>query len=160
MIIPWAAVLLWMGLIFYLSSQPAVQSDSLSIGILHTIMGVLGRFIPGLAYDTGLLNHILRKATHFSAYLVLGILVLNAIWKMKALWKMKACRFRPSVLALGICVLYAASDEFHQLFVPGRGAQVTDVLIDSAGSLVGLIVFSLLFHRHGNYGNRNLKKGK
>jgi VanZ family protein len=42
------------------------------------------------------------------------------------------------------CVLYAVSDEVHQLFVPGRGAQVTDVLIDNAGAFVGIGIYEVL----------------
>jgi VanZ family protein len=43
------------------------------------------------------------------------------------------------VLAAGvICVGVASSDEFHQLFVYGRGASVKDVLIDSSGAFVGI----------------------
>jgi VanZ family protein len=37
-----------------------------------------------------------------------------------------------------ICVLCAMLDEFHQLFVPGRGAQVKDVIIDTVGAIVGI----------------------
>ena len=44
------------------------------------------------------------------------------------------------------CMLYAATDEFHQLFVPGRGAQVRDVVIDTCGSLIGTAVFLLIMH--------------
>ena len=44
------------------------------------------------------------------------------------------------LLAFLICVIYAISDEIHQLFVPGRAGQVRDVLIDSAGSLLGIII--------------------
>ena len=44
-------------------------------------------------------------------------------------------------LSLLVCVLYAISDELHQLFVSGRGAQVKDVLIDSAGATVGVCLY-------------------
>jgi VanZ family protein len=46
--------------------------------------------------------------------------------------------YRRILIALGVCMLYAASDEVHQIFIPGRGAQVKDVLIDSAGAFVGI----------------------
>ena len=49
------------------------------------------------------------------------------------------CRLR----AVGIAALYAATDELHQLFVSERSAQVMDVLIDSAGSLIGTLVLTL-----------------
>ena len=51
------------------------------------------------------------------------------------------------VLALVICVLCAMLDEFHQLFVPGRAAQVKDVIIDSIGAIAGIgIKFPLGTH--------------
>jgi VanZ family protein len=49
------------------------------------------------------------------------------------------CRLR----AVGIAMLYAATDELHQLFVSERSAQVMDVLIDSAGSLTGTFVLTV-----------------
>jgi VanZ family protein len=47
-------------------------------------------------------------------------------------------------LTLAIVFLYAASDEFHQLFVPTRTAHVTDVFIDTAGGAAGLLAFWLI----------------
>ena len=46
--------------------------------------------------------------------------------------------------AAGTGILYAASDEFHQLFVPGRSGQITDVLIDSGGLLAGILLVVLI----------------
>jgi VanZ family protein len=47
--------------------------------------------------------------------------------------------------------LYAASDEFHQLFVPGRSGEVKDVLIDSAGAVTGALLFYLALRLYENY---------
>ncbi len=46
-----------------------------------------------------------------------------------------------TIITFAICLVYATLDEIHQLFVPGRGAQVRDVFIDSAGAAVGIIVY-------------------
>jgi VanZ family protein len=129
--ISWLIVLLWMALIFFLSSQPADLSNELSTGITETIARAIERIIPGTEIIIGELNHIVRKNAHFIAYLVLGILTMIAMRNSGAELK------RSFLLTMLICVPYAASDEIHQLFVPGRGCQVTDVLIDSAGALVG-----------------------
>lgn len=61
-------------------------------------------------------------------------------------------RSKRIAIALLTCVLYAISDEVHQSFVPGRGAQVKDVLIDSAGAIVG-IGMSLGLSRLGKKAN-------
>ncbi|MFY9568073.1 MAG: VanZ family protein [Acetivibrionales bacterium] len=129
--ISWALVLLWMALIFFLSSQPADQSNELSTGITEAIARTIEKIIPGTEIIIGELNHVVRKNAHFFAYMVLGILTMNALRSSGA------DRKKAFLLAMVICVIYAASDEIHQLFVPGRGCQFTDVLIDSAGALVG-----------------------
>lgn len=119
-----------MVVIFYLSNQPAVQSDGLSSGIAEAMFKGIGSMFPGLDLDG--LNHLVRKGAHFASYLMLGVLSMNALG-------MSGVRglFRASV-ALAICVLYAASDEFHQLFVPGRSGEIRDVLIDSSGAALGI----------------------
>jgi len=130
-VVSWTAVLLWMLFIFYLSSDPAEQSDELSRGIVKIIIDTIQKIVPGLHFDMDSFNHILRKSAHFFAYFVLGGLVLNANRKSGILG------FKGFVLTILISVLYAASDEIHQMFVPGRGPGIWDVFIDSAGALVG-----------------------
>lgn len=63
---------------------------------------------------------------------------------LHALKTSKGTGYQTIGLALLICVLYAISDEIHQHFVPGRGAQVKDVLIDSAGASVGIVGYLVL----------------
>ena len=123
-ILSWIALLLWMAFIFYLSSQPAVQSDHLSKGITEKIVEVQGRETQNI----NILNVSIRNNAHFFLYLVLGVLVLNAFRRV---------RYKGIVLAFLACVLYAVSDELHQIFVPGRGAEIRDVLTDSAGAAIG-----------------------
>ena len=50
-------------------------------------------------------------------------------------------------VAVGICVLYAISDEVHQLFVPGRSGQFKDVFLDSGGAIVGAALYRLFVRR-------------
>jgi len=137
-ILSWAAVVLWMLLIFYLSSQVAEQSNQLSTGITQAIMKLLGKLAPGLEPDLNSFNYFVRKNAHFTAYLLLGVLSSNAVGRNRP-----HC-LRNALFALLICVLYAVSDEVHQLFVPGRGGQITDVLIDSAGATVGIGLYSIV----------------
>jgi VanZ family protein len=122
----WTAVFLWMVVIFNLSSQPVHQSNKLSTGVTQVIVKTVKKVATKSEFDIKKLNHYVRKNAHFFAYLILGVLVMNAL--------------RGKSLALLICVLYAISDEVHQMFVPGRGPQVKDVFIDSAGVAVGILV--------------------
>jgi len=103
---------------------------------------------PKSEFNVDRFNHIIRKNAHFFVYLVLGILVMNALEKQLRIEngelrikKFKDYSSKRLALALGICVLYAISDEVHQLFVPGRGPQVKDVFIDSAGACVGIMIY-------------------
>lgn len=133
----WMMVILWMFLIFNLSSQVAEQSDQLSTGITEFIVNTIKNIVPQLDLDVREWDHIIRKNAHFFVYLILGILVLNALRRSGA------TGMKSLAVALVICVLYAASDEVHQFFVDGRSAQITDVLIDSFGICVGIGVYLL-----------------
>ena len=132
------AVIFWMALIFNLSHQPATESNQLSTGITEMVVNFIEKVAPNWDVDIRSFNHIVRKNAHFFAYLVLGILVINALRRSGVVG------IRSMILALLICILYAISDEVHQLFVPGRGAQIRDVIIDSAGATVGIGVYLLL----------------
>ncbi|MGV8147178.1 MAG: VanZ family protein [Alkaliphilus sp.] len=75
--ISWLAVLLWMALIFNLSSQPANQSNKLSEGITKVIVDTVERVALSTDFDLSRLNHIVRKNAHFFAYLVLAFLKME-----------------------------------------------------------------------------------
>lgn len=139
-IISWAVVLLWMAVIFTLSSQPAEDSNKLSKGITEVVLEAMDNIIPKKEFDVDDFNNIIRKNAHFFAYMLLGGLVLNALrLSLQRSWGYRA------VIAVAICVLYAASDEIHQIFVPGRSAQLRDVLIDTSGALAGIVISYALF---------------
>lgn len=80
------------------------------------------------------LNHIVRKSAHFTAYLILAFTVGGVIRNLKV---EKPITF---AITMVIVVTYAISDEFHQLFVPGRSGEFRDILIDSSGGLIGALL--------------------
>jgi len=82
------------------------------------------------------IEHIIRKGAHFSIYLVGGIIVFSLFSTFKLSTKRKI------VYSQIICSAYAATDEFHQIFSSGRTPAVGDVLIDSAGALVGILIIA------------------
>lgn len=143
-ILSYTAVILWMLLIFNFSSQVANESNELSTGLTEIIIKTIENIIPNVDFDIGSFNHIVRKNAHFIAYLVLGVLTLNALRRGGV------NGYRSLAFAIGLCILYSISDEWHQLFVPGRAGQVRDVIIDSAGAGVGIgayLLTSKLFRR-------------
>lgn len=130
-LIAWIFVVVWMAVIFYFSSQPAVQSARLSTHVTELTISFFG---SNIGVDG--LEHYIRKSAHFLVFLLLGGLTLHAVKRSRI--------SRETVVAFGICVLYAISDELHQLFVLGRSAQVRDVLIDSIGAATGIVLCMLL----------------
>lgn len=89
-IIPWIPAVIWMVIIFCLSSQPAIESNGLSRGVTGLLLEIIGRFLP-IDVETvaasdliGRFNHYVRKSAHFISYLILGILVIYALIKVSA----------------------------------------------------------------------------
>lgn len=133
-IISWILVISWMAFLFSMSSKVREESNDLSKGITEKIVQVIEKVYPEFEIDIHKFNHIIRKNAHFFGYLLLGILA-SLVLRVSGVKG-----FKLFVFSLLFCVLYAISDEVHQHFVPGRGPQIRDVLIDSAGSTVGIIV--------------------
>ena len=97
---------------------------------------------PELEQMAQKIEYPVRKAAHMSEYAVLALLIFQALTVFDRK-KNRGC------MALGITAAYAVTDEFHQLFVPGRAGRVTDVLIDSAGAFLALDVYKRQRQRHG-----------
>ena len=78
-------VILWMLLIFFMSSQKAEQSNQLSYGIIDVIVNALNRCFPNVLIDLQGLNGIIRTCAHLFEYFILSLLVVNALSKMEKL---------------------------------------------------------------------------
>src|SRR5262249_10209679 len=133
-ILYWLPVGLWMGVIY------CASSDTMSFQHSSRIIGPLLRWLfPGLS-DQAVRSGVMaiRKCAHLTEYAILALLLWRALrkpvrrdprgWTWPHVWQ-----------ALLLVVLYAASDEFHQLFVPSRQASVLDVAIDTSGAVLGLV---------------------
>ena len=130
-----AAVLVWMAVIIGFSNQQASDSNALSSGLSDAIATTIRVMLPGLELDAGELNHVVRKLAHGLIYLVLGMLVLGTLTKLGVRGG------RGVAITLLVCVLFAVSDELHQLFVSGRSGQASDVIIDSIGASIGILLY-------------------
>lgn len=159
--------LFWMVVIFCFSAQTAEESTEVSNSV-GMLMGHI--LIPGFdTWDEGKqlayaekIEYPVRKCAHASEYAILGFLLVGTLVDVRIedkassekniddvdgnieSYKNTANRAKqwkhPRFIATAIGILYACSDEFHQIFVPGRSGQVTDVLIDSMGVIVGVLV--------------------
>ena len=131
--------------IFMMSNERATVSAGRSGGIADVVAGFLISDFEELAAAEkeeilSSIDHVIRKAAHFCIYATLGALfAIASLWHMRT-WLMHA------LLPFVFGTLYAASDEIHQMFVPGRGPLFTDVVLDSCGVLCG-IVFILVIAR-------------
>lgn len=117
------------------SMIPAADSAEESHRVGQWIMPFLEWFVgPGNVTD-----HLVRKLAHFCEYSVLGV-ILGAL---ALLWESPGAFFRGSYAFL-LALAAAVVDESIQLVADGRGAQVQDILLDTAGSLSGLLTVWLL----------------
>jgi VanZ family protein len=130
----WWPALVWAVVISGFSTG-AFTSDNTG----HFILPVLQFFLPHASIETlESLHFIVRKCGHLTEYFILSLLILRGI-RAGA----RGMRLRWALLTILLVAGYASLDEFHQSFVPGRTAAVGDVLIDTSGGAVALIVASL-----------------
>ena len=138
----WLPVVLWMGLIFYGST-----------GVLSTqrtsrIIGPLLRWLnPGISDEAiSVVQTVVRKGGHLSEYSILAVLLWRARRK-PVKNDPRPWSWREAARVVVYSGLYAATDEFHQWFVPSRGASVWDALLDMLGATAGLFLLWALGRR-------------
>ena len=116
----WGPVILFMGIIFYLSAQPDVP-------------------IPAGT----------DKSFHSIGYTILSVLIVRAL----AGGLPARITVATALLAVALATAYGVTDEFHQSFVPGRTAELNDLLADAIGAVTGAFacwLWGILFpSRHG-----------
>lgn len=135
-ILKWSLVIAFMVTIFMFSSEPAVQSEEKSKFVIY-FLNILGINIES-AFGS-LADFMVRKAAHFTEYFILYLLIFNALHNDL---NKKTALFYSLILVF----LYASTDEYHQLFIPGRSGRLRDILIDTSGGTLGLILMKLLSH--------------
>ena len=135
-------LILWMSVIFGFSAQPATESSKLSGTVREAVVKIAEKILPELGEKIdaerggkGLLTALIRKTAHFTCFLILGIL---GMWTLSAYGVERKRR----CIVLVFCILYAISDEVHQIFVSGRAGKIMDVLIDTAGSAAGICFYT------------------
>ena len=79
---------------------------------------------------------LLKKAGHMAGYALLAVSCLRGLAGGRAVTR------RLRILAILLSILYAASDELHQAFVPGRNPSPYDVMIDALGALLGVVAWT------------------
>lgn len=129
-------VILWAILIFMFSDQNRIESKAASAEVAGFLLTLFSKIIPSanVAVPEGFI-HLLRSLAHFILYLGLGFLTFLMFTCYK---KAKAYYY-----AATTCFLFSLTDEFHQFFVPGRSAQLIDIIVDFAGAISGILIYTL-----------------
>lgn len=135
--------IVWMGVIFLFSAQDSHKSSELSGHVTQTTQKT---FFPKWSEypkekytaEMSTLEYFIRKAAHFSEYLLLGFLIAGFLstFSISYIWVF--------LIAISASFLYAASDEWHQSFVEGRAMLLFDMLIDTIGSAFGSVIMIAL----------------
>lgn len=125
-------LILWMLVIFLLSNQTGSESTGLSDGVINkTICSFISNCNPEVY------SFIVRKTAHFLLYFILGIFSV-----------MNFKNDREGVInALIVCIIYAFFDEIHQMFISNRSGEFRDIIIDSIGSISGILLMYKLKKR-------------
>lgn len=137
-----ALLVAWMVVIFLFSAQDSTDSSAASQSVSYQVASFQNRVFGLDKTEEQLMSQaesmqlIIRKGAHISEYALLAVLFwlhldCYPLGKKRVFW-----------LALCLTACYAASDELHQLFVPGRACRLADVCIDTAGGLLGILIAS------------------
>lgn len=131
---------LWMGVIFLFSSENSEISGEKSGRLTTLVQRIAYPDWSDLSeeeyrYQMAGLSFLVRKAGHFTEFLILGALVITlaSTFKISAVFRV--------IIAVLFCALYAFSDELHQFFVAGRDMRVFDMGIDTIGAAFGALIF-------------------
>lgn len=142
-IISWTLVFVCMAFIFWMSGFNATESSGMSDSVIRKILAVFGEEFS---------SFVVRKAAHLMEFCALAMAFFNAIYSS---WGKKST----PLLAFGGTVLYAITDEIHQLFVEGRACRAFDVFVDSCGALIGIIFAIIILKIILKFRERGNKNG-
>ena len=122
-------------LIFGLSTRAGAPNNT------SRIIGPIVRWlVPGISDEAlGRVVFGVRKTSHVTEYAVLALLCWRA-WRQPVRGVVRPWRWMDTAFAFTVAVVFAVSDEWHQSFVPSRQGSGWDVLLDSAGAALGLLV--------------------
>lgn len=128
-------------IIFGFSSQDGEKSGSISKKITEEIVKRIPQIQEKEQDERELITQrtekVIRKLAHFSIYTVVGILLMALISTYQIKERNK------TIISIIIGIIYACSDEIHQSFVPERSPMITDVMIDTMGVMLGILIILL-----------------
>ena len=133
-IIRWSLLFLWMIFIFFMSSQDGNKSTGQS-NFVAELFKYFSFDIKSILGDIG--TFIIRKTAHFCEYFILCVLFYRVLIMYFNI-------IRTRIISIVATFIYASSDEIHQFFVLGRTCAFRDVLIDTLGGIVAILVLYIV----------------
>lgn len=131
-------VIAWMGLIFKFSSESGEISANKSSSILSIIQKTSGNVLSNKEKKIGFGYTIsVRKTAHVISYFILSVLIFASSYFI-----LKSNK-KAYLVAIMLSLIYAISDEVHQIFIPGRTATIRDVFIDMFGVALGMLIIMI-----------------
>lgn len=125
-------LVIWLGIIFFFSSQPGEVSLKQSDTIIYKITDIVSKKDEETKKHLSIKwTFLVRKTAHFLEYFVLGLIIYLVL-------DIRGIKYL-QITAIILALLFASLDEIHQLFVVGRTAKVFDVFIDSIGATVAIL---------------------
>ena len=127
------------------SNENGMESTKTSDSFLYKIVEVITQDKLTKEDKIKLTNkymHIVRKCAHFFLYFVLAILVF--------IFLKEYMEITPAIILYTIIfvIIYASSDEIHQLFVPNRAGSIKDVMIDTSGGITSTLISYFIFNKN------------
>ena len=118
------------------SMQNGGSSDEFSLIFAETFAHIVNKL--GFHGNIWTLNRIVRKLAHLTEFTILGGVLYRILRRY--------ITYGTVIKTIGLGMLIASLDEFIQLFSPGRSSQISDVLIDTVGVIIGILIVKLAYY--------------
>ena len=135
----WILYILFGLIVFFIwdnSMQNGGSSDGFSLLFAEIFAPIVNKL--GFHGNIWTLNRIFRKLAHLTEFTILGGLLYTILRRY--------ITYGTVIKTIGLGMLIASLDEFIQLFSPGRSSQISDVLIDTVGIIIGILLVKLAYY--------------
>ena len=129
-----------LGLIVFFIWDNSMQNGGSSDGFSLLFAEIFAPIVNKLGFHGNIwtLNRIVRKMAHLSEFTILGGVLYTILRRY--------ITYGTVIKTIGLGMLIASLDEFIQLFSPGRSSQISDVLIDTVGIIIGTLLVKLAYY--------------
>ena len=153
-IIAWLLVIIWILLIFFLSSMDSNTSNIKSVETINKVVEKTNLVTNDLGITNNDVNKeqindfslkynvFFRKCMHFFMYFILVNLILIAL-------SVSNITKRKYIIGFLISFIYSIIDEYHQGFI-GRNRSIIDIMIDLFGIIIGIIIYKIILNKRQN----------